>query len=56
MIAEAPESDDEEEEDANGIAEVPVDSDEPRPKRAARKPVLHGIQLGCKHYFCGVGD
>ncbi|KAJ7749330.1 hypothetical protein DFH07DRAFT_829339 [Mycena maculata] len=50
MIAELSDDSDEEE-DADGIAEVPVDG--PR-KRAPRKEVIHGIQLAsCKHYFCG---
>jgi hypothetical protein len=45
---------DEEAEDENGIAEIPVNG-APRPPPAPRKFVIHGLQLAsCKHYFCGV--
>lgn len=53
MVAEISDDSDEEEEDPNGIAEVPVDG--ARPKRPPRKEVLHGIKLAsCEHHFCGV--
>jgi hypothetical protein len=51
MVADVSDSDDE---DENGIAEIPAD-EQARPKRAPRRAVTHGIQLQeCKHYFCGV--
>ncbi|KAJ7336456.1 hypothetical protein DFH08DRAFT_878875 [Mycena albidolilacea] len=44
---------DEEAEDENGITEIPVNG-APRPPRAPRRPIIHGLQLAsCKHYFCG---
>ncbi|KAJ7236179.1 hypothetical protein C8J57DRAFT_137915 [Mycena rebaudengoi] len=50
MVADVSDSDDE---DENGIAEIPAD-EQARPKRAPRRAVTHGIQLqACKHYFCG---
>ncbi|KAJ7143327.1 hypothetical protein C8R43DRAFT_1130754 [Mycena crocata] len=53
MVAEISDvSDSDDDEDENSIAEIPVAG--PRPKRAPRKQVIHGIQLAsCKHYFCG---
>ncbi|KAF8189939.1 hypothetical protein K438DRAFT_1832370 [Mycena galopus ATCC 62051] len=43
-------SDDSDDEDEHGIAEVPANGT----RRAPRKPVVHGIQLAsCKHHFCG---
>ncbi|KAJ7336459.1 hypothetical protein DFH08DRAFT_878889, partial [Mycena albidolilacea] len=44
---------DEEAEDENWITENPVNG-APRPPRAPRKLIIHGLQLAsCKHYFCG---
>ncbi|KAJ7136091.1 hypothetical protein C8R44DRAFT_393126 [Mycena epipterygia] len=52
MVAEISDDSNEEEEDTNGIAEVPVDGAPPRP--APRREVLHGIKLAsCEHHFCG---
>ncbi|KAJ7901601.1 hypothetical protein B0H13DRAFT_2027665 [Mycena leptocephala] len=48
MVAEISDDSDDEE-DENGITEVPVGGRLP-----PRKQVIHGIQLAsCKHYFCG---
>ncbi|KAJ7770584.1 hypothetical protein B0H16DRAFT_217558 [Mycena metata] len=50
MVAEISDDSDDEEEDANGIAQVRVDGG----SKAPRKQVIHGIQLAsCKHHFCG---